>query len=107
MQNNVRKPLTISKKRTKFDLGELKLVPSAVTMEEVNITAEKNMMITKIDRKVFNVQKDIMAQTGTVIDMLQTIPSVTVDVDGNISLRGSQSVTVLINGRPSRDGRDG
>lgn len=70
-------------------------------MEEVNITAEKNMIISKIDRKVFNVQKDIMAQSGTVIDMLQTIPSVTVDVDGNISLRGAQSVTVLINGRPS------
>ncbi len=95
------KVLTISKKRTNFDLGELKLVPSAFTMEEVNITAEKSMMISKIDRKVFNVQKDIMAQTGTVIDMLQNIPSVTVDVDGNISLRGSQTVTVLINGRPS------
>jgi outer membrane receptor protein involved in Fe transport len=93
--------LTISRKRIKYDLGELKLVPSAVTMDEVDITAEKSMMISKIDRKVFNVQKDIMAQTGTVIDMLQTIPSVTVDVDGNISLRGSQSVTVLINGRPS------
>ena len=93
--------LTISNKRTRIDLGELKLIPSAVTMDEVNITAEKNMMISKIDRKVFNVQKDIMAQTGTVIDILQTIPSVSVDVDGNISLRGSQSVTVLINGRPS------
>ena len=93
--------LTISKNRTKFDLGELKLAPSAVTMDEVNITAEKSMMISKIDRKVFNVQKDIMAQTGTVTDVLQTIPSVTVDVDGNISLRGSESVTVLINGRPS------
>jgi outer membrane receptor protein involved in Fe transport len=93
--------LTISKKRTKFDLGEMKLAPSAVTMEEVDITAEKSIMISKIDRKVFNIQKDIMAQTGTVIDMLQTIPSLTVDVDGNISLRGSESVTVLINGRPS------
>jgi outer membrane receptor protein involved in Fe transport len=70
-------------------------------MNEVTITAEKSMMINKIDRKVFNVQKDISAQTGTVIDMLQTIPSVAVDVDGNISLRGAQNVTVLINGRPS------
>ena len=95
------KVITINRKKTFYDLGELKLGQSAYTMEEVNITAEKNMMISKIDRKVFNVQKDIMAQTGTVIDMLQTIPSVTVDVDGNISLRGSQTVTVLINGRPS------
>ena len=95
------KVLSTGRKKTNFDLGELKLVPSSYTMEEVNITAEKSMMISKIDRKVFNVQKDIMAQTGTVIDMLQTIPSVTVDVDGNISLRGSQTVSVLINGRPS------
>ena len=95
------KALTISKKKTNFKLGELKIVPTAITMGEINITAEKSMMISKIDRKVFNVQKDIMAQTGTVIDMLQTIPSITVDADGNISLRGSQNVTVLINGRPS------
>jgi outer membrane receptor protein involved in Fe transport len=95
------KVISAGKKKTAIDLGELKLSSSAVTMEEVNITAEKSMMIQKIDRKVFNVQKDIMAQTGTAIDMLQIIPSVTVDVDGNISLRGSQTVTVLINGRPS------
>jgi outer membrane receptor protein involved in Fe transport len=92
---------TIGSKKTRYDFGEMKLSPSAVNMEEVNITAEKSMMISKIDRKVFNVQKDIMAQTGTVTDMLQTIPSVSVDVDGNISLRGSESVTILINGRPS------
>ena len=93
--------LNVSRRNSRIDLGELKLAPTAVMMEEVNISAEKNMMISRIDRKVFNVQKDIMAQTGTAMDMLQTIPSVMVDVDGNISLRGSQSVTVLINGRPS------
>ena len=95
------KILSLSRRNSRIDLGALKLAPTAVTMEEVNISAEKSMMISRIDRKVFNVQKDIMAQTGTAIDMLQTIPSVMVDVDGNISLRGSQSVTVLINGRPS------
>lgn len=91
----------IDRKKPKADLGILTLTPSAVTMNEVTITAEKSMMINKIDRKVFNVQKDIQAQTGTVTDMLQTIPSVSVDMDGNISLRGSGNVTILVNGRPS------
>ncbi|MCX6304437.1 MAG: TonB-dependent receptor [Bacteroidetes bacterium] len=95
------KPIAISRKHPKADLGVLNLGASSITMNEVTITAEKSMMINKIDRKVFNVQKDIQAQTGTVTDVLQTIPSVSVDMDGNISLRGSGSVTILINGRPS------
>lgn len=97
---NRKGPVKITRKNCSVDMGDLILDPSALTMNEVTITAEKTMMITKIDRKVFNVQQDIMAQTGTVTDMLQTIPSVTVDIDGNISLRGS-GVTILINGRPS------
>ncbi|MEI6898596.1 MAG: TonB-dependent receptor [Bacteroidota bacterium] len=95
------KTFSLTKTTPKRDLGVLYLSSSAINMEEVNITAEKSMMITKIDRKVFNIQKEISAQTGTVTDMLQTIPSVSVDMDGNISIRGSGNVTILINGRPS------
>jgi outer membrane receptor protein involved in Fe transport len=91
----------IDRKKPKVELGELKLLPSSISMDEVTITAEKTMMVNKIDRKVFNVQKDIQAQTGTVTDMLQTIPAISVDMDGNVSLRGSANVTVLVNGRPS------
>lgn len=94
-------PFMLSSQKNKVDLGMLNLVPSVTTMSEVSINAERSTMITKIDRKVFNVQKDIQAQTGSVNDVLQTIPSVSVDMDGNISLRGSGSVTILINGRPS------
>ncbi|MGE5424213.1 MAG: TonB-dependent receptor domain-containing protein, partial [Syntrophothermus sp.] len=64
------------------------------------VTAVKNVMINKIDRKVFNVQQDLLAQSGTVTDMLKNVPSVSVDLDGNISLNGS-GVSILINGRPS------
>ncbi len=95
------KTFSITRKQPQYELGVLALTSSATTMDEVTITAEKSMMVNKIDRKVFNVQKDIQAQTGTVSDVLQTIPSVSVDMDGNVSLRGSGSVTVLINGRPS------
>ncbi|MDD4603357.1 MAG: TonB-dependent receptor [Bacteroidales bacterium] len=93
--------ITVDRKKSKIDVGELNLVSSSVTMNEVTVTAERNMMITKIDRKVFNVQTDIQSQTGTVSDVLQTIPSISVDMDGNISLRGSGNVTILIDGRPS------
>jgi outer membrane receptor protein involved in Fe transport len=94
------KPIVINRKNPKVEMGTLDLTSAAISMDEVTITGERNLMINKIDRKVFNVQKDISAQTGTVTDILQTIPSVSVDIDGNISLRGS-GVTILINGRPS------
>ena len=94
-------PFTLSAQKNKADMGVLSLLPSVTTMSEVSVSAERSTMITKIDRKVFNVQKDIQAQTGSVNDVLQTIPSVSVDMDGNISLRGSGAVTILINGRPS------
>ncbi len=95
------KTFVVSRKQPNHNLGELTLASAAINMNEVTITGNKSMMINKIDRKVFNVQTDIQAQTGTAADMLQTIPSVSVDMDGNVSLRGSGSVTILINGRPS------
>ncbi|MEI6890360.1 MAG: TonB-dependent receptor domain-containing protein [Bacteroidales bacterium] len=95
------KPIGIDRKNNLVDAGELGLKPSAVNMKEVTVTADKNMIVSRIDRKIFNVQQDIMAQTGTVTDILQNIPAITVDMDGNISLRGSGNVTILVNGRPS------
>ncbi|MCX6282155.1 MAG: TonB-dependent receptor [Bacteroidetes bacterium] len=95
------RPIGIDRKRNRVDAGELGLTPSAVNMKEITVSAERSMIVSKIDRKIFNVQQDIMAQTGTVTDVLQNIPAVTVDMDGNVSLRGSGNVTILINGRPS------
>ncbi|MCB0478335.1 MAG: TonB-dependent receptor [Crocinitomicaceae bacterium] len=70
-------------------------------LDEIEIVAEKADLETKIDRKVFNVEKNITATGGTVNDLLNNIPSVEVDMDGNLSLRGSGNVTVLIDGKPS------
>lgn len=95
------KAIMVDRKNPSVGLGVLNLKSSSINMDEVTVTGEKSMMITKIDRKVFNVQKEISAQTGTVTDLLQNIPSVSVDIDGNVSLRGSGSVTILVNGRPS------
>ena len=70
-------------------------------MSEVTVTSRKSLLNASIDRKIYNVTQDIMAKTGTASDILKNIPSVEVDVEGQVSLRGSADVIILINGRPS------
>lgn len=70
-------------------------------LEEVSVVAEKSAVELKLDKKVFNVGKDILARGGSANDILNNVPSVNVDVAGVVSLRGNNSVTVLINGKPS------
>ena len=74
---------------------------STETLEAVEITAQKQLIEYQIDKKVVNVSQDIMAQGGSAVTALENTPSVQVDIDGNVSLRGSSSFTVLIDGRPS------
>ncbi|QGK73813.1 TonB-dependent receptor [Flavobacterium sp. SLB02] len=70
-------------------------------LDEVNVIAEKSGVELKLDKKVFNVGKDILSRGGSANDILNNVPSVNVDVAGVVSLRGNNSVTVLINGKPS------
>lgn len=70
-------------------------------LDEVTVTSRRSLLNTSIDRKVYNVSQDIMAQTGSVSDVLKNVPSVEVDIEGNVRLRGSGDVMILINGRPS------
>lgn len=83
------------------DLGTITLKPSAAMMEELEVTAERDVMEMSLDRKVINVAKNIAAEGGSASEVLANIPSVDVDIDGNVSLRGSQNVTILIDGKPS------
>jgi outer membrane receptor protein involved in Fe transport len=73
----------------------------SAVLKEVQVVAKKNMLNTSIDRKVYNPAQDIMAQSGSASDILRNVPSVEVDIDGNVSLRGSGDMQILINGRPS------
>ncbi|WP_425504288.1 TonB-dependent receptor domain-containing protein [Rhabdobacter roseus] len=82
-------------------LGTLKLITSSRTLDEVVVQAEKSSMELSLDKKIFNVGKDLANAGGTAIDILNNVPSVAVDVEGNLSLRGSNSVRILIDGRPS------
>ncbi|MDQ3046540.1 MAG: TonB-dependent receptor [Bacteroidota bacterium] len=82
-------------------LGVINLVSSAEQLGEVEVAEEKSTMQLGIDRKIFNVEKSIVSEGGSATDVLQNIPSVSVDIDGNVSLRGSGNITVLIDGKPS------
>ena len=83
------------------NLGTINLTEDLEALSEVEIIAEKSTVELKLDKKVFNVGKDLLSQGGTVNDILDNVPSVTVDAGGGISLRGNGNVRILINGRPS------
>ena len=97
------KPTVISQKELTetTNLGITALDEDATQLEEVVVRAEKTTVEIKLDKKVYNVGNDLMVKGGTVSDVLDNIPSVSVDVEGNISLRGNQNVRVLIDGKPS------
>lgn len=82
-------------------IGKLKISENTELLKEVEVVGEKRMVEMAIDKKVFNVEKNITSAGGSATDVLQNVPSVSVDIDGNVSLRGSGNVTVLIDGRPS------
>jgi len=82
------------------DLGNIKMIQAAQELKAVVITAEKPLMQVNIDRKVFNVEKSITSAGGTAVDVMKNIPSVNVDIDGNVTLRNAPP-TIFIDGRPT------
>ncbi len=97
------KPFIINQREilTNTNFGTINLEEDFNQLEEVTIRAERTTVEIKLDKKVYNVGKDLIVKGGTVSDILDNIPSVTVDIEGNISLRGNENVKVLIDGRPS------
>ncbi len=84
------------------DMGLIRLVSeTATSLEEIEVVAKQELMLNTLDKKVYNVGEDLASKGGTVNDLLNNIPSIEVDQDGAISLRGNSNVTVLIDGRPS------
>ena len=97
----IKSGLIITMENPEIKLRKITIEPSASTLEGVNIVAEKTLYQNQIDRKIINPDKDIMSAGGTALNVLESAPSVDVDVEGNVSLRGNTSVTILIDGRPS------
>ena len=87
--------------KSSTSLGLISLEEDANQLNEVIIRSEKTTVEIKLDKKVYNVGNDLMVKGGTVSDVLDNIPSVSVDVEGNVSLRGNDNVRVLIDGKPS------
>ena len=83
------------------DLGQIIIAPSSQNIDEVVVVSDRPTVSYKIDKKVINVSQQHTSASGTAVELLETIPSVTVDITGTVSLRGSTSFTVLIDGKPT------
>jgi len=97
------KSIEIKEKNLKenFDMGVLKLYTDSQKLDEVKIVAEKRDVEIRLDKKIYNVGKDLTIKGGTFTDLLENIPSVTTDAEGTVSLRGNDNVRILIDGKPS------
>ncbi|MCZ4408335.1 outer membrane beta-barrel family protein [Cryomorphaceae bacterium 1068] len=85
----------------KLDFGMITIESSATGLDEVEIVAEKSQMEFKLDKRVFNVGQDISSTGMGAMELLDNVPSVNVDIEGQVSLRGNSGVQILINGKPS------
>ncbi|WP_082422404.1 TonB-dependent receptor domain-containing protein [Aquimarina longa] len=94
-------PIKISKKNKNINVGTIPLEETAEALDDVTVVAERTTIEQKIDRKVINVGKDLTTTGGSAAEIMNNIPSVNVDQDGNIALRGNQNVRILIDGKPT------
>jgi hypothetical protein len=83
------------------NIGAIKVSPGAKTLKEVVVQGQAALIENHIDKIVYNAEKDLTAAGGTATDLLEKVPLVSVDINGNVSIRGDQNVRVLINGKPS------
>ena len=83
------------------DLGDIELFSDTQMLDEVEVAADREFVEVGIDRTIYNTKDQLVSAGGSATDVLENIPSVEVDIEGNISLRGSQNVAILINGRPA------
>jgi len=93
---------SVTATRKTADVGRLTLSEDqTIMLQKMQVSAQREAFYNSIDRKTYDVGKDVSSTTGTASDLLQNIPSVQVDVEGEVSLRGDQNVTILINGKSS------
>jgi len=91
----------ITKEQPTLNIGKVLLETSSVQVEEVIVEGKRSTYTQSIDKKVFSVGDDLTSTSGSVSELMQNIPSLQVDIEGNVSLRGSENVQILINGKPS------
>lgn len=99
-------PVDLSAGET-YTVGEVTMEPTSKQMDELTVRGEQSQMEMNFDSRTFDVGQDLTSMGGSALDVLDNVPSLATDIDGNISLRGNQSVRILINGRPSNLVNDG
>jgi len=95
------KAVNLDGTKSTVDVGRINLSPDSRMLNEVNVVAEKSTYEMTLDKHVFNVGKDVGNTAGNAIEVLENIPAVSVDVEGNVSLRGDDGVRILIDGKES------
>jgi outer membrane receptor protein involved in Fe transport len=94
--------LALDATHSTVDVGRIRFGASeTVNMQKFEVSAQKEAFYNSIDRKVYNVGKDLQSTTGSASDLLQNVPSIQVDIEGNVALRGDSNVLILINGKTS------
>jgi len=86
---------------THHNLGNVKLKQSALAFQDVEVQGERPLFVQTMDKKIFNVEQNTISSGGSALDALRQVPGVDVDIDGNVSLRGSANVNILIDGKPA------
>ena len=94
-------PFTLSQQNPVYKIQRIKMSQEATTLEGVEIVAQVEMLESNLDKTVFNVESSITTEAATAVEVLEEIPSVDVDMDGNVTLRGSENVTILVDGKPT------
>ncbi len=94
-------PFSISQQNPFYQVGEIVLQQGATALKEVTITGQREQIEYRLDKRIYNVKQNLNLQGGTAVDALSNVPSVTVQADGSVQLRGSEKILVLIDGKPS------
>lgn len=93
--------VTVEEKNDNVDLGRIIIAPTPQVLEAVTVEGQKALIEERVDRMVYNAENDITSRGGDATDVLKRVPMLSVDLDGNVSLRGNQNILVLINNKPS------
>jgi ferric enterobactin receptor len=94
-------PITLDGRTSSLSLGDIAVGKKANEMQAVTVTATRGLVENKLDKMVYNVEKDVTSLGGVATDVLKKVPMVSVVVDGNVDIMGNTNILFLINGRPS------